>query len=121
MLIRTIIGLGSVDRFEELVTELNVFKNIRAAKFELSKLEKWMFDRLQVERLPTGKGPGKKKGQGSKRFYKHLAMERVLGDGNFTIHVIHKKREMVITNSFRKFVYGTLVEAIAYMKLEEEK
>ncbi len=109
-----------MDRFEELESELNGFKSIRAAEFELSKLEKWMFDRLQVERLPTGKGPGKKKGQGSKRFYRHPAKERALGDGNFTIHVIHKKREMVITNSFRKFVFGTLLEAIAYMKLEEE-
>lgn len=48
-------------------------------------------------------------------------MERALGDGNFTIHVNHKKREMVVTNRFRKFVYGTLVKAIAYMKLEAER
>ena len=44
-----------------------------------------------------------------------------MGDGNFTIHVNHKKREMVVTNRFRKFVYGTLVKAIAYMKLEAER
>ena len=49
-----------MDKFNELLNELDGFKNIRAAEFELSKLEKWMFTRLGVERLKTGKGPSKK-------------------------------------------------------------
>lgn len=110
-----------MDKFEKLESELNGFKSIRAAEFELSKLEKWMFDSLGVERINTGKAPGKKKGQGAKRFYKHDALKRVDGDGNFTIHVEHKKREVLITNKFRKFVYHTLMKIIACMRVEAER
>jgi len=110
-----------LDRFKELESELNEFKNIRAAEFELSKLDKWMINRLGVVRKETGGAPEKRKGKGAIRFYWHPAKERVRGDGRFVIHVLHKKREVVVTNNFRKFAYHILMEIIACMKLEAER
>ena len=98
--------------------KLDEFKRIRGSEFELKELEDWMVETLGVTRIQTGKALGKKKGQGSKRFYFHRLKKEYEGDGHFTIHVLHKKKERILTINFQKKIYPILSKIIYYMTVE---
>jgi hypothetical protein len=107
-------------RSEKLRKELEEFKNDRRAERTLAEIEKWMISELGVTRIETGSGAGKKKGKGSVRTYYHEAIEALNEHGHFVVHVLHKKREMILRASFRRFLYPWLKVILDWIEAEEE-
>ena len=86
----------------ELQKKLDAFKADRQNELVYGPIEKFMLEDLGVEKIETGKQPGKKKGQGSKLFYSHSALLMWKMSPLFTVHRQHKKRLMIYKRNFEK-------------------
>lgn len=112
--------IGCLQDFIRLRAALKEFKDNRASEFDLAPLQKWMEHELGVVRLVTSK-VSNKRGQGSKRFFNHPLLAKENGVGNFTIHVEHKKREVVNTWQFKKHVFPVLEHLIELIEQEAHR
>jgi hypothetical protein len=106
--------------YQKLRAKLEEFRVIQSNEIDLAHIEKWMTEQLDVRRIPTGKGPGKKKGDGSEVTFNHPAFVPYNRTGNFTVHVIHKKRQQMYRLNFRKFLYPRLRDIIDWLEMEEK-
>ncbi len=103
--------------FEKLREELEVYHSSKKREFDFYPIVKWIKKNLDVEKIETNKSTGKR-GQGSKRFFFHYLLKKHHGDGHFTIHVSHKKKETITRFDFRKYLYHNLMDIIKYMEQE---
>lgn len=106
--------------YKDLFKRLNEFRNYRKPEIKLAEVGKLM-EEIGVERLRTGKGEGRRKGQGSKIFYFHPILKTIGKDGNIVIHKKHKKREMIYTSNFKRHVYPKLRAIIELLQMNGEK
>lgn len=79
-----------------------------------------MVKELGIERVLTGKGVGKKRGKGPIVTYFHPAMKTFNETGNFTIHLEHKKREVIRRIDFSTYRYKPLCRIIDWLQVEEQ-
>lgn len=100
-----------MDSCEELLEQLEKFKQDRRNEYPLRPIEKWMIERLGVNRLRnTG---------GSAVRYEHPALAELKGDGIFTIHLARGgKHEMIYRRNFKNFLYRPLLHIISYLRKE---
>ncbi len=98
-----------MDTCEELLEQLEKFKQDRRSEYPLGPIEKWMISKLGVTRLRnTG---------GSAVRFEHPALKELKTDGIFVIHVAHRgKREMVYRTEFKNFLYRPLLYIIGHLR-----
>ena len=106
-------------RSDQLLAQLDTFKANQAAVYILRPIEKWMEKELNVKRIITGKGKGKKKGKGSIVTYYHPLYRGYSSKGHFTIHILHKSREQITKINFAAFLYRPLKLIIEEIKRTE--
>jgi len=103
---------------DELYNKLAAFKADGRAEVEFGPIEKFMIEELGVNKIETGKAPGKKRGQGSKLFYYHPALKEWGQPGQFTVHRVHKKRLMIYKRNFDNHLYLVLKKIIIALAKE---
>lgn len=96
--------------FEKLREELEEFRNWKQNIYNYDPIEKWMIESLGVEKL--------KQKAGSARKYRHSALHGFFEDGQFAVHLDHKKRAQIKRINFRNILYKTLKQIIDCMELE---
>jgi len=105
-----------LSNIDELRNELLEIKNSGLKIINLKDVEKFMINKLDVVRIKTGKGPGKKKGKGSVITYFSKIKKENEHDGHFTIHKFHKKKEEITKIDFKRYLYPVLDRILNYME-----
>ena len=103
---------------DELQNKLAAFKADGRAEVEFGPIERFMIEELGVNKIKTGKAPGKKRGQGSKLFYYHPALKKWGQPGQFTVHRTNKKRLMIYKRNLVKHLYPVLEKIIIALAKE---
>jgi hypothetical protein len=102
---------------DKLNQDLEEFKKITKSEIPFKDIKKWMINELGVEEIKTGKG--KKKGKGSIRFFRHPAFLEINEHGHFTVHVLHKKREMILRVNLKNELIPKLEFILEYLRKME--
>ena len=102
-----------MSKIDENRAKLEEIKQLRKGEIPLGPIEKWMIQELEVERLPS------KKTKGSIIKYRHKAFENPDNvEGNFVIHKLHKKREMIRLQNLH-YLVQRIETILNYMEQEE--
>lgn len=104
-----------MSKIDEYRQKLDEIKKINKSEIEFHEIKRWMIKDLGVREIETGKGSGKKKGKGSNRTFYHPAFLQLNPEGYFTIHVLHKKKEMIRRLDFKNYLSKKLEYIIDYL------